>query len=167
MSEHERFRGVDVPDVSFRGLEEVALSTRCLIVAAAPTDENHRLVDRRLIERLKRGALVVLINRSHLVDFEALVAAANNEHIRVATDVFPVEPVPHEDALRRSRNIILSPHRGRRRGGPESGRGFRRPTALPRGGRLEHVARRCGGVGGHPEIRPLCGGAIQRPNPPS
>lgn len=103
--------GVDIQDATFCGLEETVLSTRCLIIAAVPTDENYHMVDRRLIERMAPGTLVVLVSRSHLVDFEALIEAADDGRIRVATDVFPDEPVPRDASVRHAANIILSPHR--------------------------------------------------------
>jgi phosphoglycerate dehydrogenase-like enzyme len=45
-----------------------------------------------------------------VVDFEAMLDAAASGHIRVATDVFPMEPVPAEHRLRTLDNLLLSPH---------------------------------------------------------
>lgn len=54
---------------------------------------------------------MLIISRAHLVDFDALMRAARNKHIRLATDVFPAEPVPFGDPVRSLPNSILSPHR--------------------------------------------------------
>ena len=70
-------------------MEEVLTGCRCVVIAAVPTCENHRLVSRDLIERIPRGTLIVVISRSHLVDFDALVEAADAGRIRLASDVFP------------------------------------------------------------------------------
>jgi phosphoglycerate dehydrogenase-like enzyme len=45
------------------------------------------------------------------VDFDALTEAARQKHVRVAIDVFPVEPVTLDDPVRSLPNAILSPHR--------------------------------------------------------
>lgn len=97
--------------VELASLEEVVDRSRCLVIAATPTDQNRGLVDKKLIQRMKRGTLVVLISRSHLVDFDELTQAARERRIRVAMDVFPAEPVPMDDPVRALPNSILSPHR--------------------------------------------------------
>ncbi|MCR9136498.1 MAG: hydroxyacid dehydrogenase [Alphaproteobacteria bacterium] len=103
--------GFDDPSVQFCNLDRLVASSRCIVVAAAPTDENFQLLGTNAIRKMKPGTLVIVISRSHLVDFEALIAAAHDQHIRVATDVFPQEPVLPDDAVRQLDNIILSPHR--------------------------------------------------------
>lgn len=103
--------GADVGNVEFCGLEEVVATSRCVVVAAAPTEENYRLISRELIDLMPRGTLVVVVSRAHLVDFEALVDAADEGQIRVASDVFPKEPVAKHDRLRQAENVIWSPHR--------------------------------------------------------
>lgn len=103
--------GFDDPSVKFCELDNLVATSRCIVVAAAPTDENFQLLGTAAIREMKPGTLVVVISRSHLVDFDALIAAANGGHIRVATDVFPDEPLSPDAAVRQSNNIILSPHR--------------------------------------------------------
>ena len=104
-------RGATFDGVAFRDLEEVVTNNRFVIIAATPTEENYQLVSRSLIEKMPRGTVVVVISRSHLVDFDALVDAANAGHIRVASDVFPKEPVSKRADLRQAENVIWSPHR--------------------------------------------------------
>lgn len=101
----------NIPDVTFCSLDELVSTSRCIVVAAIPTDENYQLLDKALIKEMRKGTLVVLISRSHLVDFDALIDASNLGHIRVATDVFPSEPISDDDPIRESSNVILSPHR--------------------------------------------------------
>lgn len=97
--------------VELMDLDDMIGNSRCVIVAATPTDENKGLVDERIIRLMRKGTLVVLISRSHLVDFDALTRAAREQHIRLAIDVFPVEPVPMDDPIRSLPNVLLSPHR--------------------------------------------------------
>jgi phosphoglycerate dehydrogenase-like enzyme len=103
--------GATFETVSFCELDEMVTSCRCVVIAATPTEDNYQLVSRRLIEKMPRGTLVVVISRSHLVDFDALVEAADTGHIRGASDVFPREPVSKRAQMRQADNVIWSPHR--------------------------------------------------------
>lgn len=98
-------------DITFCGLEDVLTTCRCIVVAATPTEENYQLVSRDLIRKIPKGTLVVVISRAHLVDFEALIEAAEAGRIRIASDVFPHEPVAKRDPMRQADNAIWSPHR--------------------------------------------------------
>ena len=51
------------------------------------------------------------MSRAGVVDFEALLSAAESGHLKVATDVFPEEPFPNDHRLRELPNVILSAHR--------------------------------------------------------
>ena len=53
----------------------------------------------------------MLVSRAALVDWNDLVEFAASGTIRVAVDVFPEEPVPHEERLRDVPGTILSAHR--------------------------------------------------------
>lgn len=98
----------DVPLVT---LEELIERSRVLVIAASPTSENEAMIGAEMIARIPQGALVVLISRAHVVDWEALTAAAASGRIRLASDVFPDEPIPEGDPVRDMRGVILSPHR--------------------------------------------------------
>ena len=92
-------------------LEVLFAENRVVVVTATPTAENRHAIDANLINRLHPGALLVLLGRAHVMDFEAALAAANSGHIIFATDVFPSEPVPMDHAMRKYKNVIFSPHR--------------------------------------------------------
>jgi phosphoglycerate dehydrogenase-like enzyme len=51
------------------------------------------------------------MSRAAVVDFPAMLDAARSGHLRVATDVFPVEPIPPDDPVRDIPNLLLSAHR--------------------------------------------------------
>lgn len=98
------------------GVEKTDLSTlltesQILIVAAAPTAENRAMLGRDEFASMRKGALLVLISRAHLVDFEALRCAVERGHIQAAIDVYPSEPLAVDDSLRNCEGVILSPHR--------------------------------------------------------
>lgn len=97
--------------ISLVDLGPLMESSRCLFITAAPTRDNRHLVDGPLLAKLPEKATVVLISRAHLVDFEALLAAAETGRIKAAIDVFPDEPVPANHPMRSCPNIVFSPHR--------------------------------------------------------
>ena len=98
-------------DINLMALEQLVERSRVLVISAAPSDENRQLISAELIARIPQGAIVVLISRAHVVDFSALVAAAQAQRLVLATDVYPQEPLAPEHQLRQLSNVILSPHR--------------------------------------------------------
>jgi phosphoglycerate dehydrogenase-like enzyme len=92
-------------------LEEVLSTSRVLFIFAAPTTENQGFIGMRELALLPDGAAVLLMSRAAVVDFAALLQAARSGRLRVATDVFPEEPVPADDPLRRIEGLLLSAHR--------------------------------------------------------
>ena len=99
------------PDVELTDLETLVSSCRVVVVAAVPSESTRGLLSADLIDRLQPSALVIVISRAWCADFPALMKAAAAGRIRVATDVFPDEPLGPGDPIRTSRNVILSPHR--------------------------------------------------------
>ncbi|MEM6371853.1 MAG: NAD(P)-dependent oxidoreductase [Pseudomonadota bacterium] len=92
-------------------LEEVMASARCLFVTAVPTSDNHHMLSAARLALMPDHALLVLISRAHLVDFDALTAELATGRIRACIDVFPTEPVPQDAQIRQLDGVILSPHR--------------------------------------------------------
>ena len=99
------------PDVELTDLETLVSNCRVVVVAAVPSESTRGLLSADLIDRLQPSALVIVISRAWCADFPALMKAAAAGRIRVATDVFPDEPLGPGDPIRTSRNVILSPHR--------------------------------------------------------
>ena len=92
-------------------LETLLDQAEVLFLLAAVTTENQHLIGARELALLPDNAIVVLTSRAGIVDFPALLEAANSGRIRAAIDVFPEEPVPVDDPVRRTKNVILSGHR--------------------------------------------------------
>ena len=61
--------------------------------------------------RIQPGAVLVLISRAHVVDFDALTELVLAGRFKAAIDVFPVEPLPLDHPIRRAPNAVLSGHR--------------------------------------------------------
>ena len=101
----------DQHNVGICSLEDLFSWARCIFVTAVPSTENRGLVSADLLSRMQDNGLLVLLSRAHLVDFDALVAEAASGRLRVATDVFPSEPVDPDHPARSVTQMILSPHR--------------------------------------------------------
>jgi phosphoglycerate dehydrogenase-like enzyme len=93
------------------GFDELMASNRFVFVMATITTENAGMIDARALGLMQSGAMLLLLSRAAAADFSALAEATATGRIRLATDVFPVEPLPLDDPIRRVPNILFSPHR--------------------------------------------------------
>lgn len=92
-------------------LDTLLAESRFIFVLAAPTVENRALLSREYLEMIGQGAVVVLMSRAHVVDFDALTDLVLQSRFRLATDVLPTEPLPADHPLRHADGVILSAHR--------------------------------------------------------
>jgi phosphoglycerate dehydrogenase-like enzyme len=97
-----------VEPTSLRGLLE---TSRVIFVLATPTSENREFLSRELLELVQPDAVLVLVSRAHVVDFDALTDLVLAGRFRVAIDVFPSEPLDPEHPIRTAPRAVLSPHR--------------------------------------------------------
>jgi phosphoglycerate dehydrogenase-like enzyme len=92
-------------------LEHVLRTSKVIFVLAAPTGENQALLSRDLLAYIQPGAVLVLISRAHVVDFDALTDLVLAGRFKAAIDVFPLEPLPLDHPIRQAPGAILSAHR--------------------------------------------------------
>jgi phosphoglycerate dehydrogenase-like enzyme len=92
-------------------LDEVLSSSDAIFVFAGVTSENQGFLGKREFDLVKPGGIFVLMSRAGVVDFDALTAAAQSGHLRVATDVFPDEPFSKDHPIGSLPNVLLSAHR--------------------------------------------------------
>lgn len=92
-------------------LEDLLERSRVIFVLATPTSENQALLSRPLLERIRPGAVFVLLSRAHVVDFDALTELVLAGRFKAAIDVFPTEPLPLDHPIRRAQGAVLSAHR--------------------------------------------------------
>lgn len=92
-------------------LDELLSTSQVVFVFAAVTGENQGFLGSREFALMPKGAAFLLMSRAAVVDFPAMLDAVRSGHIRVATDVFPEEPVPADDPVRQMEGILLSAHR--------------------------------------------------------
>jgi phosphoglycerate dehydrogenase-like enzyme len=92
-------------------LEVLLRNSRVIFVLATPTAENKALVSREHLESIRPDAVLVLISRAHVVDFDALTELVLQGRFKAAIDVFPVEPLPDDHPIRAASGTVLSAHR--------------------------------------------------------
>jgi len=101
----------DTAGATWTELDDLLTGTDVLVVNLALTDETRGLIDARRLGLLPRGAIVVDASRGGIVDLDALVEHIEAGRLRgAALDVFAVEPLPMDAAVRRSDRILLSSH---------------------------------------------------------
>jgi phosphoglycerate dehydrogenase-like enzyme len=93
------------------GLVELFARSRVVFVVSAVTTENVGAVGRDCFDAMAPGGVVVLVSRAAVVDWEAMLDAAASGRLRIATDVFPEEPIPPGERARRTAGTVLSAHR--------------------------------------------------------
>ena len=93
------------------GFDTLMADNRFVFVMATITTANSGMINARAIGLMQPGAMLLLMSRAAAADFGALTEAAASGRIRVATDVFPVEPLPKDDPIRVVPNMLFSPHR--------------------------------------------------------
>lgn len=92
-------------------LDELLAGSRVIFVLATPTSENEALLSRERLELVAPDAVLVLVSRAHVVDFEALTELVVAGRFRCAIDVFPAEPFDPAHPIRGAAGVVLSPHR--------------------------------------------------------
>lgn len=91
-------------------LDTVLRTSKVVFVVAGVTSENQGFLGANEFALMPEGASLVLVSRAGVVDFDAMLDFAQKGRIRVATDVFPEEPLPSTHRARDIDRILLSPH---------------------------------------------------------
>ena len=98
-------------DVLPATLDEVLATSRVVFVFAGVTSENQGFLGAREFALMQPGAAFLLMSRAAVVDFPEMVRQAQSGRLKVATDVFPEEPVAADDPVRAVEGMLLSAHR--------------------------------------------------------
>lgn len=92
-------------------LDQVLSESRCIFIVASITTQNQHMLNADTLAQMQDGAMLVLLSRAAVADFDALAAEAASGRLRIATDVFPEEPVAPGDPIRSTPGILFSAHR--------------------------------------------------------
>ena len=82
-----------------------------IYVLASITTKNQNMIDYKLLNLMKKNACLLILSRASVINFNDLIKAIRKKNIKVATDVFPEEPVKKNDPIRKEKNILFSAHR--------------------------------------------------------
>lgn len=82
-----------------------------IYVLASVTTKNQSMIDKKLLNKMKKDSCLLIMSRANVVNFKDLISIANKGQIKIATDVFPEEPVHNNDVIRKTKNILFSAHR--------------------------------------------------------
>jgi phosphoglycerate dehydrogenase-like enzyme len=92
-------------------LTELLRTSRVVFVFAGVSTENQGFLGETEFALMQPGSALLLMSRAAVVDFPAMLRQAASGRLKIATDVFPQEPVALDDPLRRNENVLLSAHR--------------------------------------------------------
>jgi len=92
-------------------LDEILPETEILVMALPGTAETAGVMDARRIAMLPRDAVIVNVGRGNSLDQYAVRDALNEGRLAgAAIDVFLQEPLPKDDVLWGTKNLIITPH---------------------------------------------------------
>jgi D-3-phosphoglycerate dehydrogenase / 2-oxoglutarate reductase len=92
-------------------LDELLNASRVVSLHARVTPENRGMIGTAQLAAMPAGSVLVNCARGALVDHAALADALRGGHLfAAALDVFDVEPLPADHALRSAPNVVLTPH---------------------------------------------------------
>ena len=99
--------------VEFVTLEELFQQSDMVTLHVTHTPETEKMITRKLLESMKRGALFVNTARAELVDNPALAQLLRDGRLAAAgLDVFDEEPISKDDPFLGIENAVLTPHVG-------------------------------------------------------
>ncbi len=92
-------------------LPDLLAQSDVVVLAAPHTPDTKRLIGRRELDRVKRGAFLINIARGKLIDDEAVIDALRDGRLGgAALDVFTQEPLDASSPYWDLPNVIITPH---------------------------------------------------------
>ena len=77
------------------------------------SDRTRGYIDKDNLKLMKKNSVIVNTSRGPIINEKDLIDALNNDVISCAAlDVYDQEPLPRDHILRRTKNLILTPHIG-------------------------------------------------------
>ncbi len=95
------------------GLDEVLGESDIVILCVPLTKQTQGMIDRRALQIMKPGGVLINVARGPVVVEEALIAALESGHLSGAgLDVTEIEPLPPTSRLWDLPNVLITPHVG-------------------------------------------------------
>jgi phosphoglycerate dehydrogenase-like enzyme len=92
-------------------LDTLLSTSRFIFVLAVPAVSNRAMLSREKLGLIRPDAVLLLLSRAHVVDFDALTELLAAGRFRAGIDVFPEEPLPKDHPIRTLKHAVLSSHR--------------------------------------------------------
>lgn len=101
-----------IPGVTMvSNLDELLKQSQFVSLHAPYMKSTHHMIGAREIALMPKSSILVNVSRGGLIDEDALVSALQSGHLDGAgLDVFETEPLPENSALRKAKNLVLTPH---------------------------------------------------------
>jgi len=91
-------------------LEELFSNSDVISILAPLTSETRKLVNDKLLSKMKYGSIIINVSRGEIIDYGAIMKYVKSGHIScVATDVYDIEPPINRDFILNDR-VICTPH---------------------------------------------------------
>ncbi|MCA9433456.1 MAG: C-terminal binding protein, partial [Candidatus Omnitrophica bacterium] len=103
----------DVKESGFhpRNLSELLTQSDLVTLHCPSNAQTQRIMNRKTINQMKAGSILINLGRGDLVETEALIEALESGHLGgAALDVFDPEPIPKDSPLLRMDNVIVASH---------------------------------------------------------
>lgn len=84
----------------------------CIVLVVPLTEKTRNFVDKKILESMKSGSLIVNVSRGPVVNTSDLVAELSKGRISAALDVTDPEPLPSDHPLWSMPNCQIIPHVG-------------------------------------------------------
>ena len=92
-------------------LDSILPQTDLLAMSLPATPETRGILSRERVALLPDGAYIVNVGRGSAIDEEALADALDSGHLAgAALDVFQTEPLPQDNRLWKTKNLLITPH---------------------------------------------------------
>lgn len=96
---------------AWSSLEDLFARSDVVTLHAPLTADNHRFVNRHMLERMKESAILINASRGGLIEENDLAEALNSGQLAGAVvDVVSIEPIAADNPLLKARNIAITPH---------------------------------------------------------
>lgn len=92
-------------------LDELLVKCKMISMHAPYLPSTHHMIGRRELALMQKGSILVNVSRGGLINEDALVEALESGHLDGAgLDVFEKEPLSEDAPIRKTKNLLLSPH---------------------------------------------------------
>ncbi|CAB4737968.1 unannotated protein [freshwater metagenome] len=101
-----------IPGVTMtKNLDELLTKCKVISMHAPYMPSTHHMIGKRELALMQKGSILVNVSRGGLIDESALMEALESGHLDGAgLDVFEKEPLAEDAPIRKTKNLLLSPH---------------------------------------------------------